>query len=119
LFKKVNDTYSHQIGDEVLKRVAILMQMNCRKEDVVARYGGEEFVLLFPETTTEKAVIACEKVRTAIEKFDWSHIHPDLKITISIGICGDTSQPSFEKMLSIADQHLYRAKQNGRNQVCY
>lgn len=119
LFKKVNDTFSHQIGDEVLKRVAILMQMNCRKEDIVARYGGEEFVFLFPETTTEKAVIACEKVRVAIEKFDWSQIHPDLKITISVGVCGDTSQPSFEKMLSIADQHLYRAKQNGRNQVCY
>ncbi|MFN3345263.1 MAG: GGDEF domain-containing protein [Chloroherpetonaceae bacterium] len=65
------------------------------------------------------AVIACEKVRAVIETFDWSQIHPDLKITISIGICGDTNQPSFENMLSIADQHLYRAKQNGRNQVYY
>lgn len=118
-FKKVNDNYSHQVGDEVLKRVAILMQINTRKEDLVARYGGEEFVFLFPETTTERAVVACEKVRSAIEKFDWSQIHPDLAITVSIGVCGDSSQPRFEKMLSIADMHLYRAKHDGRNQVRY
>jgi diguanylate cyclase (GGDEF)-like protein len=116
-FKKINDTYSHQIGDEVLKRIAILMRINCRAEDMVARYGGEEFVFLFPETRSEQAFIACEKIRASIEKFDWSQIQKGLQVTVSIGVCGDTMLPNYEKMLSVADRHLYEAKESGRNKV--
>ncbi|NTW50876.1 MAG: diguanylate cyclase, partial [Chlorobiales bacterium] len=118
-FKKVNDEFSHQIGDEVLRQVARLFQENCRSQDWVARYGGEEFVFLFTETPKVNAVIAAEKVRKAIEKYDWTQVHPGLKVTISIGLSDDVTLGSSEKMLSLADKKLYEAKRGGRNQVAY
>lgn len=118
-FKKVNDTFSHQMGDEVIKAVAKVFKSNSRNVDFVARYGGEEFVILFPELTIESSLIACERMRKAVEQYNWASLHPDLKVTISMGMSDDTSLESYQQMVSAADAKLYEAKRNGRNQVRY
>jgi diguanylate cyclase (GGDEF)-like protein len=116
-FKKVNDTYSHEVGDKVLRTFAKIIKQSCRETDVVARYGGEEFVFVFPETAIENAVHACEKIRLAVESFDWSKVQQGLRVTMSMGVSSDTTVENHEKMLAIADAKLYEAKYNGRNQV--
>jgi two-component system, cell cycle response regulator len=88
-----------------------------RSIDLVARYGGEEFVLLLPETPKEKALIICERIRVSIETFDWQKIHPDLKITISIGVADSFEIETDKELLERADARLYEAKRGGRNQV--
>ncbi len=116
-FKKINDRFSHQVGDEVLKAVAKIFQSSVRAKDIVARYGGEEFVCVFPETTLDEARALAEQVRHNVEHYNWREIHPELKVTLSIGLCADINYPNHEKMLSAADERLYEAKHNGRNQV--
>ena len=117
-FKSVNDRFSHATGDEVLRRLGEILQQNMRGSDLVARYGGEEFVVAFPETSLTQARDACEALRQRVEAYPWQEVHPDLRITISMGLCGDTHVASFERMLEVADAQLYNAKRGGRNQVC-
>ncbi len=116
-FKKINDRFSHQTGDDVLRIVAKLLHKTVREGTTVARYGGEEFVIVFPNTDLQTAVAECEKVRKAIESYDWKTVHPELAVTISMGVCADLSHINSEKFLSAADEKLYDAKHNGRNQV--
>ncbi len=118
-FKKINDNFSHQIGDEVLRTVSQLMKARIGREGVAGRYGGEEFVLVFPNASLERAALVADTLRRAVETHDWASIHPNLKVTLSIGLCADTSLPSFEKMIAQADEKLYEAKKNGRNQIRY
>lgn len=118
-FKQVNDRFSHAIGDEVLRKVADIFQINTRENDLVARYGGEEFVVAFPETPLEQAVSLCERLRRLISDYHWHEIAPELHITISIGMNADLHLDNFEQMLTAADSKLYEAKDAGRNQVCY
>lgn len=121
-FKRINDNFSHAVGDEVLRRVAQLLQENTRESDIAARYGGEEFVIAFTQTSIEQAQALCEKLRVLIEEYSWQEIHPDLRVTMSMGLCSDVQEnaigESFEKLLGIADAQLYHAKASGRNQVC-
>jgi diguanylate cyclase (GGDEF)-like protein len=118
-FKNVNDTFSHAIGDRVLQQIAKLLESGChRAGDLAARYGGEEFVLLLPGMSPLLATARCEQIRARIESFDWHTIHPDIeRLTVSIGVCGDTTCADAEAMLAIADALLYEAKRGGRNQV--
>lgn len=118
-FKKINDQFSHQIGDEVLRTVAQLMKTRIGREGIAGRYGGEEFVLVFANASLERAALVADTVRRAVETHDWASIHPELTVTLSIGLCADTSLPSFEKMIAQADEKLYEAKKNGRNQIRY
>ena len=117
-FKKVNDTFSHAMGDEVLRRMGEILSSNVRVTDMVARYGGEEFVVAFPETALPQAIVTCEMLRSRIESFEWHTLHPDLNITISMGLCADTAVQDINAMVEIADSYLYQAKQAGRNRVC-
>jgi len=116
-FKEINDNLSHAVGDEVLRRVAGLMQHSVRRSDVVARYGGEEFVIALVESTEEQAAARCEELRRSIQQHPWHEVHPQLRVTISMGLCGDTERGSVEKMLAAADSALYEAKRGGRNRV--
>jgi diguanylate cyclase len=116
-FKQVNDRFSHQVGDFVLMRVAQLLKRYVRGADVVARYGGEEFVILFPEASAQDAQIVCDRLREHIAKAPWHELHADLHITISMGICDDISLVDGFAMLDQADDKLYEAKRNGKNQV--
>jgi diguanylate cyclase (GGDEF)-like protein len=118
-FKRVNDTYSHMVGDEVLKVIAHLFRDNLRGVDFVARFGGEEFVLLLPETPSNGAILVCERIRREIEAYNWEAVRPGLKVTMSFGLSNDVNVADHTAMLSIADAKLYEAKQNGRNQVRY
>ena len=116
-FKSVNDDFSHAVGDEVLRRTSAIITSAIRQSDLFARYGGEEFALVFPDTSTESAALACEKICRAIEDWDWSQVHPDLVVTISIGIAGASEVSDWEKLTARADTRLYEAKHAGKNQV--
>ncbi len=117
-FKRINDTYGHLVGDEVLKAVARLCQATARGGDSVGRYGGEEIALLLPETTATEGVAVCERLRQAIEGYDWASLAPGLRVTISIGFSDRPDTPHPAALLADADTHLYRAKQGGRNRTC-
>ena len=117
LFKRINDNYGHLAGDKVLKIIAKSLQVNLRDTDFIARFGGEEFVALMPETSCEEAKIVAEKLRKKIENSPFNFKKEPVQITISFGISefskGDTANDVFER----ADKALYKAKENGRNQV--
>jgi two-component system, cell cycle response regulator len=117
-FKKINDTYSHAMGDEVLRRIGEILGTRVRASDLVARYGGEEFAIAFPETDLKQAYDTCESLRKRIETYPWHELHPDLHVTISMGLSSDARVADIHAMLAAADELLYRAKHRGRNQVC-
>ncbi len=118
-FKRINDTYGHLAGDDVLKAFAVLVRNCLRKEDLLARYGGEEFVVLLPGAAPAAAAILAERIReeVAARPFDANgHL---VRVTVSQGVAseaGDTL-PSLEAMLGRADEALYAAKNQGRNRV--
>lgn len=118
-FKQVNDTFSHAIGDEVLKAIARIFMDNTREQDTVARYGGEEFVVIFDRSHKGTAVTIAEKLRVLVEQYPWKEIHPELSITISMGIASGFEFDDYEAMLNNADLHMYSAKRSGKNQVHY
>ncbi len=118
-FKQVNDTFSHAIGDEVLKAIARIFMDNTREQDTVARYGGEEFVIIFNRSDKNTAIEITEKLRSLVEHYPWQEIHPDLKITISMGVSTSFEFDDYESMLNNADLHMYSAKRSGKNQVRY
>ena len=116
-FKRVNDIFSHQMGDAVLKEVAQLLQKGVRQGDTVARYGGEEFVIILPETATNDSANIAERIRQTVQNHPWYTFHPDLAIIISAGIASDLSVESHEKLVGSADKKLYEAKRGGRNRL--
>ena len=115
-FKMINDSFSHQLGDKVLVRVATLFRRHLRKVDTAARYGGEEFVFLLPETTAQGAAVICEKIRYAVAGYPWGTLQPGLVVTISVGLSDDTTL-NRHHLLRGADDKLYAAKHGGKNQV--
>jgi len=117
-FKKINDLHSHAVGDEVLREVANILRLGCRSIDMVGRYGGEEFVLVLPEADRETALQICERLRAAIEAFDWQSRHAGPRVTMSFGLATLSSETSFERLVALADEKLYEAKEGGRNRVC-
>jgi len=116
-FKVINDTWGHQIGDEVLRGVAVVLKTHCRATDLVARYGGEEFCIVFLEADASTAVGACDALRSRVEVHDWSRVQPGLRVTLSIGVTdfADAQQPAA--LIGAADMLLYQAKRHGKNQV--
>ena len=120
-FKKVNDTYGHQAGDIVLKKLASVFLLALRDIDFAARFGGEEFVLLLPETNAENALKTAERLRASVNDIQIPLPQGELvKCTISIGVASYSSSgnDSVEKLISGADKALYAAKETGRNKVC-
>lgn len=118
-FKQINDAYSHKVGDEVLKVIALILRQSSRLSDVVARYGGEEFALIFPETSLQNAVTACEKIRAAVEAYPWQNLDPRLRVTMSFGVADSFGKKTPDQLLIAADTKLYEAKALGRNCVVY
>lgn len=118
-FKKVNDTYGHAAGDEVLKQFAEILKLEAREIDRVGRYGGEEFLLLLPGTVLDSAVTFAERVRQRVEENTFSFEGGTLKRTVSLGVAS-WPHPRIkgrEEMLKAADDALYVAKEMGRNRV--
>lgn len=118
-FKKVNDTYGHAAGDEVLKQFAEILKDAAREIDRVGRYGGEEFLLLLPGTVLDSAVTFAERVRQRVEENTFSFEGGTLKRTVSIGVASwpHPRLKGREEMLKAADDALYVAKELGRNRV--
>jgi diguanylate cyclase (GGDEF)-like protein len=117
-FKCVNDSFSHQVGDQVLIQVAQILLQCLRSSDTAARFGGEEFVVMLPQISPENALMVCERIRKAVEGHEWAKIHPQLSVTISIGLASNSALSNQEKLLSAADEMLYAAKRSGKNKVC-
>lgn len=115
-FKRINDDFSHDVGDEALRVVAATMQRELG-DGRVARWGGEEFALLFAEMDMERARALCERIRAAIADTDCRAFAPGLHITASIGLAERTGLPHRDRLVSRADQKLYEAKKGGRNRV--
>jgi diguanylate cyclase (GGDEF)-like protein len=118
-FKKVNDTYGHAAGDQVLKEVSSSYVSSIRSSDLAARYGGEEFAVMMPETSLDDAVQFAEKIRATIEASPIQTEAGEIPVTVSIGVSSipHTKMRSPREMIETADKALYRAKRGGRNQV--
>jgi len=117
-FKNFNDTYGHQVGDFVLRRVAQRFKNGSRGHDVVARYGGEEFIMMLPGTDIEDAKIIAERIRESIENRPLKRHNETYSVTMSLGVAMLVDERTKEELIKKADEALYMAKQEGRNRVC-
>ncbi len=117
-FKKVNDTYGHAAGDEVLRTVASIIKEQLRESDIPARYGGEEVAVLLPFTKIEEAQIVGERLRKAVEAHPVTVDNVEIAVTISMGLAEYNKIESGEELFERADKALYEAKKGGRNRVC-
>jgi len=115
-FKRVNDTYGHATGDDVLKKLSRCFKYALRGSDMIARYGGDEFIIFLPETDHPAAMRVAEKLRIEVENLDFG-VLGGRKVTISIGLTEMGQDEDFKKMLKRADKALYQAKFTGRNTV--
>ena len=115
-FKQVNDARGHAVGDRVLVALAGVLRTHTRSADLVARIGGEEFLLALPDTSPERALEVCERLREQVAAHDWNALAPGLQVTISAGLA---CSPPGERdtLIESADAALYRAKSAGRNRV--
>lgn len=119
-FKRVNDTYGHAVGDDVLKAFATIASNNVRSVDVLARLGGEEFAILLIGADKNEAQIMAERLRKQVEGIAIDHKLGSIKFTVSIGAdCIFTDDVNGEAVIKRADAALYGAKEKGRNQICW
>ncbi|TVQ67723.1 MAG: GGDEF domain-containing protein [Oceanospirillales bacterium] len=113
-FKRINDTYGHAVGDQVLISISNLLKRLCRQSDLIARWGGEEFTILLPDTEKQGAFVFAERIADEISQLE---LPESQKITISQGIAMHNANESFDEILKRADTALYRAKELGRNRI--
>ncbi|MCP3666434.1 MAG: GGDEF domain-containing protein [Gammaproteobacteria bacterium] len=120
-FKRLNDTYGHEAGNQVLIHVAQLIKGELRKLDIPCRYGGEEFVLIMPDTPLPRAVGVAERLREVIADMPTTFDGKSLTTSVSIGadVCSRRDNITPEDLIKLADRQLYRAKESGRNRVCH
>jgi diguanylate cyclase (GGDEF)-like protein len=114
-FKRINDTYGHQVGDEVLQAFAEIAQSALRETDVIGRWGGEEFIILMPDTEpAERAIIGLKRLRDTLADAIVSESRPDLRVDFSAGIAVPMTDETLDGVVERADRALYSAKQQGR-----
>lgn len=117
-FKKINDTYGHLKGDEVLRSFAVIISENLRETDLAARYGGEEFAIIFTETDKEHAIIAIERIKEQLAKVNFDSEYGCFKSTFSGGVTSfSQAYSTSEEMIQDADRAMYISKSNGRNRI--
>lgn len=116
-FKQVNDRFSHGVGDLVLRTLGQLLTTHFRDGDLCARYGGEEFALALPEADAAGALSVCQRLLARVQQHPWQAIHPELRVTISLGLVSVHELDDPRQALERADQRLYAAKRAGRNRV--
>jgi len=119
-FKNVNDSRGHLAGDTVLRQVGDLLRAEVRSVDLAARFGGEEFVIVLPDTEGPGAMVFAERLRERVEQQNFAEAGPPLGVTVSIGVASvdsETRATTPEALIALADEALYRAKNDGRNRV--
>lgn len=126
-FKRINDTFGHSFGDQVLVDVATSLKQQVRHADVLVRFGGEEFIIIFSNTGCTNGLMFAERIREEVNELSWQNNQHEVKVTISIGIyCHDeealtakmsNNQNNIDQLVHYADLALYEAKKRGRNQV--
>jgi diguanylate cyclase len=120
-FKKFNDTFGHQTGDQVIRLVASVLKQSIKGQDIAARYGGEEFAIILPTTPLEYAIRVAENIREAVMSKDLIKRSTNERlgrVTISIGVSSWIKDDTSQSMIERADAALYQAKRTGRNKVC-
>jgi diguanylate cyclase (GGDEF)-like protein len=115
-FKSINDVFSHGVGDRVLAEIAGVLRAHCRHDEVAVRFGGDEFAMLLRTGPAEAARVA-ERVREVVLHRDWDTVAPGLRVTLSMGLATFAEPMTGRDLYDRADQHLYVAKRNGRNQL--
>ena len=117
-FKRVNDTFGHATGDNVLRHLAVLMKKGLRKVDIAGRVGGEEFAIILPGADLPAAEVFAERLRKKVAGTPMAQEDRAIPLTVSIGVTGmKASDTSADDALVRADRALYRAKERGRNKV--
>jgi diguanylate cyclase (GGDEF)-like protein/PAS domain S-box-containing protein len=117
MFGAFNNSYGHDLGDEVLKKVAKSIMLTTRKNDLFGRWGGEEFVGIFEIKNDYEATIVAEKMRVLISKSEIRHNDETLSVTASLGVTIGTSEDTIESVIKRADELMYKSKENGRNRI--
>lgn len=118
-FKKINDTYGHLAGDEVLRKLGPLLKKRVRTNDIVARVGGEEFAVILPEAGQAGGLALAEKLRSLVESEEFIYNGILVPVTVSLGVASyEAHTENAEAVVSLADEKLYEAKRGGRNRVC-
>jgi diguanylate cyclase (GGDEF)-like protein len=120
-FKRVNDTYGHQAGDEILRQTGDFLRRTLRVTDFIARYGGEEFTIILPRTNSAGAYRAAENLRSKMMSHSFVIPAANIRLTVSIGVtcCTSFGHLDAQQIIGQADIALYRAKRSGKNQVCF
>jgi len=116
-FKKVNDSYGHPVGDQVISSLANLLKQQLRKTDIIGRYGGEEYILILPDCSQEQAFTVVEQLRNAFAAVPFTFGDSHFNCTFSAGISQWQPALDGEQLIEIADKALYQAKRSGRNQT--
>lgn len=117
-FKKVNDTYGHQVGDFILREIASILMSCCRQLDVPSRYGGEEFIVMLPGADINDAATVAERIRSSVERHHFKIGDSTYRVTISLGVATYEKGDTKNGLINKADSALYEAKTEGRNKVC-
>ena len=115
-FKKINDTYSHSVGDQVLRMVASILLEHCRTEDVPIRYAGDEFTVFLHADLTAATQVA-ERIRRAVRAADFERVAAGLPVSISVGVALLRPGMAAEDLFTAADHQLYEAKRRGRDRI--
>ncbi len=113
-FKQINDTYGHEMGDTVIKKVGEILLQSIRIGDIACRYGGDEFLIIF---NTDRQDVIIQRMETVMEQVKSTIPLPYHTITLSIGIAFQDENDTLESLIKKADQALYESKENGRNQI--
>ncbi|MCK5811756.1 MAG: GGDEF domain-containing protein [Clostridiales bacterium] len=118
-FKKVNDTYGHMVGDKILIALSQIASSTLRESDILMRYGGEEFLIILPGALVEDTAKVAERIRRIANDYELKHNDSIINVTVSIGVASypQSNVESEEKLIVIADNALYLAKDNGKNRV--
>jgi diguanylate cyclase len=115
-FKKVNDTYGHLAGDEVLRRTVRIIVREIRETDIAGRYGGEEFAVILPHTDKQGAIAVAERIRKSVAEHIFKFEGQEIRLTLSIGVSFiRQNMKEYEQLISEADQAMYQSKEHGRN----
>lgn len=114
-FKKVNDIYTYNSGDDVLVELALVLRSCVRNEDICARWGGDEFLILLPETATESSLPVANKILEAMRMTEFKANKPGIRITVSIGVCEHKPAQTVQESISMVHQALLQAKKGGKN----